>query len=75
MRFFTFIGVVIYEVLTIGCSYKTGNPHEVLKSIQDRHKLEPVGEPSLQNAIEMARGSMRYISPSPFPHFEQPRIL
>ena len=24
----------------------------------DRRKLEPNGEPSLQNAIEMARGSM-----------------
>jgi len=40
--------------------YIAGNPQEVLKSIADRHKLEPTGEPSLQNAIEMARGSMRY---------------
>lgn len=38
----------------------TGNPQEVLKAIADRHKMEPVGEPSLQNAVEMARGSMRY---------------
>ena len=38
----------------------TGNPQDVLKSIADRHKLEPSGEPSLQNAIEMARGSMKY---------------
>lgn len=37
-----------------------GNPQDVLKSIADRHKLEPTGEPSLQNAIEMARGSMKY---------------
>jgi transcription initiation factor TFIIH subunit 2 len=37
----------------------TGNPQEVLRSIADRHKLEPTGEPSLQNAIEMARNSMR----------------
>lgn len=36
-----------------------GNPQDVLKAIQDRHKLEPAGEPSLQNAVEMARGSMR----------------
>ena len=40
----------------------TGNPQEVLKAIADRHKMEPVGEPSLQNAVEMARGSMRYES-------------
>lgn len=38
-----------------------GNPQEVLKAISDRHKLEPVGEPSLQNAIEMARNTMRYV--------------
>lgn len=37
-----------------------GNPQDVLKSIADRHTLEPTGEPSLQNAIEMARGSMKY---------------
>lgn len=36
-----------------------GNPQDVLKSIQDRHKLEPTGEPSLQNSVEMARSSMR----------------
>lgn len=39
-----------------------GNPQDVLKSMDDRTKLEPTGEPSLQNAIEMARGSMRYSS-------------
>jgi transcription initiation factor TFIIH subunit 2 len=38
-----------------------GNPQEVLKAISERHKLEPVGEPSLQNAIEMARSSMRSV--------------
>jgi Ssl1-like len=36
-----------------------GNPQDVLKAISERHKLEPIGEPSLQNAIEMARSSMR----------------
>lgn len=36
-----------------------GNPQDVLKAISERHKLEPSGEPSLQNAIEMARSSMR----------------
>lgn len=39
----------------------SGNPQDVLKSISDRVKLEPVGEPSLQNAIDMARNSMRYV--------------
>ncbi|KAL5507001.1 hypothetical protein ACEPAH_6457 [Sanghuangporus vaninii] len=39
----------------------SSNPHDVLKSISERHKLEPAGEPSLQNAIEMARGSMSHL--------------
>ncbi|KAJ6499215.1 Ssl1-like-domain-containing protein [Mycena sanguinolenta] len=38
-----------------------GNPQDVLKAIADRHKLEPVGEPSLQNSIELARGSMNHL--------------
>ena len=38
-----------------------GNPQDVLHAISERHKLEPVGEPSLQNAIEMARSSMRFV--------------
>ena len=36
-----------------------GNPQDVLRAIADRHKLEPVGDPSLQNAVEMAKGNMR----------------
>ncbi|KAL1718875.1 Ssl1-like-domain-containing protein, partial [Schizophyllum commune] len=39
----------------------TGNPQDVLKSISERHRLEPQGEPSLQNAIEMARSSMSHL--------------
>lgn len=39
----------------------SGNPQEVLKHIYSRHKLEPAGEPSLQNAIEMARSSMSHL--------------
>jgi transcription initiation factor TFIIH subunit 2 len=40
-----------------------GNPQDVLRAISERHRLEPVGEPSLQNAIEMARSSMRSAPP------------
>jgi len=39
----------------------SGNPQDVLRAISERHKLEPVGEPSLQNAIEMARSSMSHL--------------
>jgi transcription initiation factor TFIIH subunit 2 len=38
-----------------------GNPHDVLKAISERHKLEPAGDPSLQNAVELARSSMRFV--------------
>ncbi|KAG8977398.1 hypothetical protein FRC05_001796 [Tulasnella sp. 425] len=39
----------------------SGNPQDVLRSIADRDKLLPAGEPSLQNAIEMARGTMSHL--------------
>ncbi|KAH8828019.1 Ssl1-like-domain-containing protein [Flagelloscypha sp. PMI_526] len=39
----------------------TGNVQDVLKSISERHKLSPSGEPSLQNAIEIARNSMNHL--------------
>ncbi|KAF8483163.1 Ssl1-like-domain-containing protein [Gautieria morchelliformis] len=38
-----------------------GNPQDVLKALESRTKLEPAGEPSLQNAIEMARASMSHL--------------
>ena len=44
------------------CSFcHLGNPQDVLSAISERHKLEPTGEPSLQNAIEMARSTMRFV--------------
>ncbi|XP_006461155.1 hypothetical protein AGABI2DRAFT_204710 [Agaricus bisporus var. bisporus H97] len=42
-------------------SGESGNPQEVLSYIKERHKLEPTGEPSLQNAIEMAKASMSHL--------------
>nr|GAT60526.1 predicted protein [Mycena chlorophos] len=39
----------------------SGNPQDVLKAIADRHRLEPAGEPSLQNAIELAKSSMNHL--------------
>lgn len=55
-------GRIVCPDLRCLCSHMfTGNPQDVLKSLSDRTKLEPVGEPSLQNAIEMARSSMRSV--------------
>ncbi|KAG9014487.1 hypothetical protein FRB93_013612 [Tulasnella sp. JGI-2019a] len=39
----------------------SGNPQDLLKSIADRDKLLPEGEPSLQNSLDMARGSMSHL--------------
>jgi len=39
----------------------SSNPQDVLKAISERHKLEPAGDPSLQNAINMARSSMSHL--------------
>ncbi|KAG1881460.1 Ssl1-like-domain-containing protein [Suillus tomentosus] len=39
----------------------SGNPQDVLKCLSERTRLEPTGEPSLQNAIEMARSSMSHL--------------
>ncbi|TFK97286.1 Ssl1-like-domain-containing protein [Pterulicium gracile] len=39
----------------------TSSVQDVLKSISEKHKLEPSGEPSLQNAIEMARSAMSHL--------------
>ncbi|EJD53792.1 TFIIH basal transcription factor complex, subunit SSL1 [Auricularia subglabra TFB-10046 SS5] len=39
----------------------SGSPQDVLKSISERHKLEPTGDPSLQNALELSRASMSHL--------------
>ena len=38
-----------------------GNPHEVITAIQAQRKKEPQGNPSLQNALEMARASLYHV--------------
>lgn len=38
-----------------------GNATEHLAALANRRKLEPHGEPSLQNALEMARSSLLYV--------------
>lgn len=38
-----------------------GNPHAILAALSDKRKLEPSGEPSLQNGLEMAKSSMSHL--------------
>jgi hypothetical protein len=42
-----------------------GNPHAILTALSDRHKFMPSGEPSLQNGLEMAKGSMALVLQPP----------
>jgi len=35
-----------------------GNPQEILAALSDKRRLEPSGEPSLQNGLTMAKGGM-----------------
>lgn len=39
----------------------SGNPQEILRVLSDKEALAPEGEPSLQNGLEMARDSMRWV--------------
>ncbi|KAL7424434.1 hypothetical protein Q5752_000117 [Cryptotrichosporon argae] len=38
-----------------------GNPQEILTALADKARLEPSGEPSLQNGLVMARGGMAHL--------------
>ncbi|EKD00781.1 component of RNA polymerase transcription factor TFIIH, Ssl1p [Trichosporon asahii var. asahii CBS 8904] len=38
-----------------------GNPQEIIEALADKRKLEPAGEPSLQNGLVMARGGMSHL--------------
>lgn len=38
-----------------------GNPQQILATLAEKRKLEPSGEPSLQNGLDMARGSMSHL--------------
>ena len=39
-----------------------GNPVDHLKSLANKKKLEPRGEPSLQNILEMARSGLSCVA-------------
>lgn len=56
-------GGILNFFVTIETKVPLGNPHDILRAIADKRKLEPAGEPSLQNAIEVARAGMRHVRP------------
>jgi hypothetical protein len=50
---------LIRDFFFVSGSALLGNPHAILAAIADKRKLEPSGEPSLQNGLDMARSSMK----------------
>lgn len=49
------------EGLAVLISDLSGSPHEHLATLQGIRKQEPKGDPSLQNALEMARGLLYHV--------------
>ncbi|KAH9811560.1 Ssl1-like-domain-containing protein [Melampsora americana] len=43
--------------------YQVSNPVDHHKALSNKRKLEPSGEPSLQNALEMARATLAHLPP------------
>ena len=53
------LGVIgMRDGLAVRVSDLSGNPHDAITAIQAQRKKEPLGNPSLQNALEMARASL-----------------
>lgn len=49
------------EGLAVLISDLSGSPHEHIAALNDFRKQEPKGDPSLQNALEMARGLLYHV--------------
>lgn len=56
------LGIVgMRDGLAILISDLSGNPHDHLTALKSLKKQEPIGDPSLQNALEMARGLLYHV--------------
>lgn len=56
------LGIVgMKDGLAVLVSEIDGNPHEHIQALQALKKQEPNGDPSLQNALEMARGLLFHV--------------
>ncbi|TPX66741.1 hypothetical protein SpCBS45565_g04287 [Spizellomyces sp. 'palustris'] len=57
------LGIIITrDALAEQLTELTGNPTDHTSALQKRSNREPKGEPSLQNALELARTSLAYVS-------------
>lgn len=56
------LGIIgLRDGLAIRVTPLSGNPAEHIKALQNKRKLEPSGEPSLQNGLEMARAGLAHL--------------
>ena len=60
------LGIIgMRDGLAVRISDISGNPNDHIGSLQSLRDQEPKGDPSLQNALEMARGALLSVSASP----------
>ena len=70
------IGIIgMRDGLAVRVSDMSGNPSEHISHLQALRKEDPKGQPSLQNALDMARAALLYVSLSTLPKFNPPVIL
>lgn len=56
------LGIIgLRDGLAVRVTPLSGNPAEHIKALQNKRKLEPSGEPSLQNGLEMARAGLGHL--------------
>lgn len=56
------LGIIgLRDGLAVRVTPLSGNPAEHIKALQNKRKLEPSGEPSIQNGLEMARAGLAHL--------------
>lgn len=56
------LGIIgLRDGLAVRVTPLSGNPSEHIKALQNKRKLEPSGEPSLQNGLEMASAGLAHL--------------
>ena len=62
------LGIIgMRDGLAVRVSDMSGNPNDHIAALQTFREQDPKGNPSLQNALEMARGALLYVPPSHWP--------
>lgn len=60
------IGIIgMRDGIAVRVSDMSGNPSDHISNLQTLRTEDPKGQPSLQNALDMARAALLYVAPSP----------